>query len=351
MGLKRIYAIFTMTVIAITISGCDSEPGPEGQPPAVPPDVIATYRGGEIETADLEKYLLSQPVEQRFPPAGKDQLKWLEGQVGQLFLRRLLVTPERIGQLTSDPGFQRTIEERLPQDLASAYSPDQAAQMKEHMTRRAAWETIRQQALLDYIESLPDKELEEFFAGNQHLFLTDAQVGLTMYSWHIGSADPMRYLSGPMRFAEALRSGRPESGQIWDRESQRARVDREILPLVGLSTLEAQRPDVAMLNLSSDARAGDVVGPYRHEQQLLVVKIDNFVPRQQLTFAEARPQIPEEFLRRDNRRLFTRWQEKWVADYDLRVFSTHLTSIDLTLLASPPGPEPADRPTDQPQDG
>ncbi len=347
MILERIPVILALAVMAISFSGCDSEPEPGKESPAVPPEVIATYRGGEIRAADLDEFLLAQPAGERFPAPGMDQLSWLEAQVGQLFLTRLLLTPQRIGQLSSEPGFQAKLSQRLQEELGNGYSGDEAARIREQTTRRLAWETIRQQALLDFLESLPGEPFLEFFNSHQHLFLTDPQVALTIFSWQV-SGDPMRSLSGPMRFADALRSNRSESNKIWDRESQREEVGQETLPLAGLSTLTAQRPDLAMLNLSSDIKSGDVVGPYRHQQELLVVLIDTYVPQRQLSFAEARPRIADEFLGQENQRLFTRWQEKWAVDYNLKVFPDHLASFDPGVPASTPGPEPADQPTEEP---
>ena len=213
-------------------------------------------------------------------------------------------------------------------------APEEAEAVADRIHRNRALEHLLREALFNEVESWPESDFHVFYDANATRFTTAAQVELTVFSWPLGGGDPVEEARQPSAFANALRRG--EGRQAWSEEETRPGVRKENVRLTDLRTLAARAPWIAS-RLTGTLEEGEVVGPFRSGSRLWVMTIDTFVPSRQLSYEEARAQIPASLLASQWREVFVKWSENLAADSGFFVLRDRLVSFGSDWLDETPG--------------
>ncbi len=113
-------------------------------PPAIDREVLATYSGGEITSADLDRHILTLPTGQRRPEDG-DFASWHEKLIRELAFQRLLLAAARRAGADQEAEFldrEGELERRAMMTLYVEHHPPTATPLTDDQVR-AAYELSR----------------------------------------------------------------------------------------------------------------------------------------------------------------------------------------------------------------
>jgi hypothetical protein len=230
--------------------------------------------------------------------------------------------------------YRRLVGDLVLSAAFAAQWPGDVDPIERQVRRRLATAKIERQSLRDYVEALPADRLESFFNDNTEIFVSDTQVELTQFSWPLDPESPEAQMSGPTRFAEALRHAPEEALELWEAEVAKSGAVRRGYPLLAVSVIANRQPGL-VLYLSENPTSGEIIGPYRVGNSLNLIKVETVAPSRQLSFAEARASIPAEMLRRNRAAVVEEWIGDLAAEYDLQIIEERL----LAPVSAPDGAE------------
>jgi parvulin-like peptidyl-prolyl isomerase len=104
-----------LAALAPAAAGCSRPPAPAPAAPAV-----ATFQGGNVTAADIDRAILDLPAGQRQPADG-DLLTWYERIARDLAMQAVLLEEARQGGLEKDPEFAKLREEARRQAVVAVY--------------------------------------------------------------------------------------------------------------------------------------------------------------------------------------------------------------------------------------
>jgi parvulin-like peptidyl-prolyl isomerase len=113
----RPFPAAVLAALAFGSAGCKAKPA--AAPPAAVP-AVATYEGGAVTAAEVDRAILDLPSGQRQPADG-DLLKWYERIARDLAIERVLVAEARQAGLDRGPEYERAREEARRQAAVSVF--------------------------------------------------------------------------------------------------------------------------------------------------------------------------------------------------------------------------------------
>jgi parvulin-like peptidyl-prolyl isomerase len=222
--------------------------------------------------------------------------------------------------------YRRLVGDLVLSSAFAAQWPGEVGPIEQQVRTRLATARIERQSLRAWVESLPADRLEAFFNDNADLFVSDTQVELTQFSWPLDPANPDAAMTGPTRFAEALRHAPEEALGLWEAEVADSEAVRRGYPLLAVSVIANRQPGL-VLYLEQDPKPGEVIGPYRVGNRLNLIKVETVVSSRQLSFAEARANIPAELLRQNRAEIVDDWIDHLAAEHDLQIIEERLSAF------------------------
>jgi len=225
---------------------------------------------------------------------------------------------------------QRMIGELLFGAAMEREAPEESEELLATARRRYTDDYLRRRALLDHLRSQPEERLREYYDRHQSRYLSDPQVEVTVYSWPIGEGDPLSYLRRPRAFVAAVEAAGGVE-EVWPRFEDDPGIRREAVPRSNLRELVARRSDLSAA-LLDEISEGDVLGPYRVGNRLLVVRIETFIPPRQLSFFEVRDRVQRDLVRDEGDAMAAAWGERLAEEKGLRIHEENLASFGDRLL-------------------
>ncbi len=171
--------------------------------------------------------------------------------------------------------------------------PDEAERALATPKRDALLDWHRRRQRLEWVERIPEAELLEFFEQRRSQFVSQPGIELTVLTWRLEPGDPVAQMQEPRRVAGALRAG-GDLEAVWSEIEEVA--SRERLPLTDFRSLPSLHPRLSVL-IGQSFEQGDVLGPARSGDTIVLARVENWVPSRPLAFAEALDLVRSEYAR------------------------------------------------------
>ena len=171
--------------------------------------------------------------------------------------------------------------------------PDEAERALATPKRDALLDWHRRRQRLEWVERIPEAELLEFFEQRRSQFVSQPGIELTVLTWRLEPGDPVAQMQEPRRVAGALRAG-SDLEAVWSEIEEVA--SRERLPLTDFRSLPSLHPRLSVL-IGQSFEQGDVLGPARSGDTIVLARVENWVPSRPLAFAEALDLVRSEYAR------------------------------------------------------
>jgi parvulin-like peptidyl-prolyl isomerase len=262
--------VFRFALAALLFCG----PACHKQPAAPPSPVVATFSGGSVTAADLDRAILDLPPQRRQPEDG-DLLTWYEGMAREVAVQRLLLAEAQKASLDRDPEFLRAAAEVRKQAVVDVFLETEVA--RPERPSEAEQRTF-------YDAHLAELQVSEARL-TQHLFLRlDPGV------------DPEPVVARVRKLRARVVAGEQFSAVAVDSSESESRHQKGVLGWVSPGQLA---PDLDHIIFS--LKVGVPSEPIRTKEGVHLFLVSAERPKKSFSFPEARPLIQRQILaeRRD----------------------------------------------------
>lgn len=254
-------------VAALALGGA----GCRRQAPAPASPAVATFDGGSITAADVDRAVLDLPPDQRQPADG-DLLRWYEGVARDLAIQRILLGEARQAGLEKGPDFEHVRQE----------------------ARRQASVAVLLEKIVPSIEPPTQKEIEAHYRARIHEFHRPA----ARQTYHLfrrvaPGADPAPVMAEARRLRERVVAGEDFASLAAQRSESEARHQKGLLGWVHQGQLS---PDLDRIIFSLPLKAPSQ--PLKTREGIHLFFVNAEMSARTLTLAEVQAVLARELLAR-----------------------------------------------------